>query len=120
ARTQPAPDVEHTPLRKRAEHLLGAAADSSHAPVIDPEIQAGELERARQPQPLEVGGGDGPGLVKEGRDAWVVARALEVDVVALPALERKEHPGAAREPAAPHPRREYDRLRLEWPLARLQ
>src|SRR4029453_10670957 len=75
-----------------------APPDRIHARLRDREVEPGELERAGESQAVGQRRRDRPGLLYPGRDPRVTVRALEVDVVALAALERQVDEGAAPGP----------------------
>src|SRR4029077_5438764 len=108
ARPQPCPDVDRGAVAEAAEPPFSAAPDRVHPRLRDPEVEPGELEGPRKPQPARQRRRDRPGLLQPGREAGIARGGLVVDVVALPALERE-----VDERAAPRPGCNDDRLRVQ-------
>ena len=114
ARPQPTPHPGRPLLRGEPQHAPGGPADGLEADRIDSQVKARELERPGEAQaPGQRGRGHARLLEKDRQRRPARAAAGQLEVVALPALERKVDAGLRRQRLGPGPRREHDRSRLQ-------
>src|SRR5262245_40782838 len=110
---RPGPDVENPASLESRQRPYAAAPDRIGSDAVDRRIEAGELQRPREPEPSRQWRGDHPRLLQPGRHAEISVRSLEIDVVPLAALERDDDSDVACEPSGPGARREHDDVRPE-------
>jgi hypothetical protein len=101
ARPKPAPDLENPSAAKGRHGPLGGSHDRGHPPLVDPQVEAGELQSPRQPHAPVEGRHDHARLVQPDGQRRISGGRLEVDVVALPALDGDREAEPARERRCP-------------------
>jgi len=119
AAAEAAPDLARRPSGETPNASDTGADDRVDTPAVNAEVEAGQLERAGEPQPSGQGGHYNARLVKEERDARVGRLAVEVDVVPLPTLDRQSDCQASQESRRPHSSGKDDLVSLETTRGRL-
>ena len=120
ARPQPAPDVQARSGGEGRDRARGRVDDRVHAPLVDAQVGAGELERAGEADAGVVGRDDDAVLVQPDRQVGVTRLRFQVHVVALAALQRQREVQVPGEAAAPDAGGQHDLVDQQLAVRGLQ
>ena len=120
ARPQSAPPVNDVARVEAVDAADARAADSLDAALVQREVEAAELERPREPQPVRHRRHDDACLLQEERHARVALGVRVVDVVALAGDDREREAEPPRQPRRPDPGGEDERAGVEGARVRLE
>jgi hypothetical protein len=101
------PDRQHGSAGNVAHASLAGALDGRKPRRINREVEPGELEHARETQPVGPGRGYDMRLLEVDRNAWLGRGRGVVDVVPLAGLDRLGKAQAAEEPWRPRAGRKH-------------